>query len=363
MKVLQVITSLSTGGAEKLILDTVPLYQEEGIHMDVLSLKDKKTEFWKELDNKTSDDIFGLTQGSVYNPLLIFKIIPYLKKYDIIHIHLFPALYWVVLAKWLSFSRTKLFYTEHNTENRRRDHPLLKIFDRLIYKGLYEIITISEKVDVQIKKHLKSTSSQRFKLIQNGIPVSDFVNALPLDKNSFFSENDFLLIQVSSFRKQKDQKTLICSLLSLPNNVKLILVGDGVLKKEQEALVKELNLQSRVKFLGIRSDIPNLLKTANVVVLSSYHEGLSLSSIEGMAAKPFIASNVPGLKEIVKGYGLLFERGNDKELAALIMKLYEDQEFYNKISNRCLKRAKEFDIHKMVDRYIKEYKKANKPGL
>jgi glycosyltransferase involved in cell wall biosynthesis len=51
-----------------------------------------------------------------------------------------------------------------------------------------------------------------------------------------------------------------------------------------------------------------LLKTADIVVLSSHYEGLSLASIEGMASgKPFIASDVPGLHEVVKGADLLFE--------------------------------------------------------
>lgn len=356
MKVLQVITSLNTGGAEKLILDSVPLYQKKGVATDVLSLNANETSFWQQLKGKSNGKLTGLTKKSVYNPLLVFKIMPYLKKYDVIHVHLFPALYWVVLAKVLSASKTPIVYTEHSTHNKRRTHFLLKKLDRYIYSKVDKIITIADEVDKNLKTHLKSRTVKKFQMINNGVDVASFSNATAKSKTDFFKEEDYLLIQVSSFRPQKDQPTLIRSLLSLPQNVKLILVGDGPLKIENETLVKQLNLQERVRFLGVRSDIPALLKTANVVVLSSIYEGMSLSSIEGMAAKPFIGSNVPGLREIVEGYGLLFEKGNAEELAQLISKLYHDQEFYNQIAKKCLERAQEFDISKMVEKYIKIYK-------
>lgn len=355
MKVLQIITSLNTGGAEKLITDTVPLYQQKGIEMDVLCLKNTKTPFWKQLEKNSIGKIIGLTTGSVYNPLLIFKIIPYLKKYDLIHAHLFPVLYWVVLAKWISFSKTKIVYTEHNTNNKRRENKVFKLVDRFIYTGIVKIVTIANEVDKNVKDHL-GLDEEKFELIQNGVDVERYANAQPLSKTDFFSKEDFILIQVSSFREQKDQLTLIKSLKHLPGNFKLLLVGNGHLKTNCEKLVTDLNLQNTVKFLGIRTDIPELLKTADIVVLSSIYEGLSLSSIEGMASKPFIASNVPGLREIVKDYGLLFQQGNSEELADIVLRLYNDKEYYDEVADKCLNRAKEFDIDKMVNSYIKVYK-------
>lgn len=357
MKILQIITSLNTGGAEKLLIESVPLYQQKGIETDVLILKDNQTHFRTALENNSRGKVITLSKGSVYNPVLIFKIIPYLKQYDVVHVHLFPALYWVVLAKWISFSKTKIVYTEHNTNNKRRNHFILKWIDRIIYKGISKIVTIADEVDGNIKAHLKFRED-KFMLIYNGVDIEKYATAKSLNKNTFFSEDDFLLIQVSSFREQKDQPTLVKTLNNLPENIKLLLVGDGHLRKDCEQLVHKLKLQNRVKFLGIRTDIPELLKTADVVVLSSFYEGLSLSSIEGMASKPFVASDVPGLREIVKNHGLLFKQGDSKELANHILKLYEDKEYYDKIAVRCLERAKEFDIQKMVDRYIEVYKKS-----
>ena len=74
-----------------------------------------------------------------------------------------------------------------------------------------------------------------------------------------------------------------------------------------------------------------------------------------MAVKPFIASNVPGLKEVVGGYGLLFDQGDSKGLAEKIMSLISNQKYYNEISDKCADRAKEFDLDKMTDQYVDVY--------
>lgn len=355
MKVLQIITSLSTGGAEKLVVDSVPLYQQKGIEMDVLTLKNEETPFKKVLQKNSRGTVTGLSRGSVYTPLLILKIIPYLKKYDIIHVHLFPALYWVVLAKWLSFSSVKLMYTEHSTNNKRRTHQLLKYIDRFIYRRLDKIICISEKVEANLRQHLPAVPAERFKLIFNGVDIAAFLSANATDIEDFFSAEDVISIQVSSFRSQKDQATVIRALGILDEKYKLLLVGDGPLQKECEELAKDLGVAHRVQFLGIRTDIPALLKMADIVILSSIYEGLSLSSIEGMSVKPFIASDVEGLREIVGGYGVLFEQGNAAELADKIKTLMTDTVLYDKVRQRCAARAAEFDIHKMVQQYLLLY--------
>ncbi len=70
----------------------------------------------------------------------------------------------------------------------------------------------------------------------------------------------------------------------LPDNYSLCLIGDGVRRPVCEELVKKLNLERRVIFLGLRNDVPRLLKTSDVVVTSSYWEGFGLATVEGMAA-------------------------------------------------------------------------------
>jgi glycosyltransferase involved in cell wall biosynthesis len=356
IKILQVINSLATGGAEKLILETVPLYRNKDIEMDVLLLDGSRYPFYEKLESLNCCTIYSLGFKSVYNPLAIIKIMPYLKKYDIVHVHLFPVQYFVVLAKWLSFSKTKLIFTEHNTSNKRLENKFFRWIDQFIYKGYSKIICISDEIQKIILAHTKLAIS-RTELILNGVVIIDFHEAASYKKEELnFKKTDKILIQVAGFREQKDQKTLIKSVSLLPDTIKLILVGDGILKSECEILVKKLQLENRVFFLGVRTDVPRLLKTADLIVLSSKYEGLSLSSIEGMASgKPFIASNVPGLSEVVAGAGVLFSQGNEKELAQKITELLKDEKLYESVAKSCLERASNYNINNMVDKHILLY--------
>ncbi|MDR0605613.1 MAG: glycosyltransferase, partial [Bacteroidales bacterium] len=251
MQVLQVITSLYTGGAEKLLVDSIPIYREKGIDMELLLLNGDETPFFQTL-KKSGIKIHYLTKGNIrkiYNPLLVFRIIPFLKKYDIVHVHLFPTLYWAALAKRLSFGKTKLVFTEHNTHNRRIGNITGRVLDKFIYHQYDTIVSITKEVDTIIKLHL-SFKKDKFKIIHNGINLSQFVRDFPKDENTVHSK--IILIQVSAFREQKDQVTLIRALHYLPQNVNLLLVGDGDKRTKCEDLVKELNLSGRVSFLGVR---------------------------------------------------------------------------------------------------------------
>jgi len=178
MKILQVINSLHIGGAEKLLVDSIPLYKSNDIDMELLLLNGTKTPFFCELDKK-GVIIHSFSIGdirTVYNPFHVFCIIPYLRKYDIIHVHLFPALYWVAIAKLLSFSKKKLIYTEHNTNNRRiANKGIWSILDKFIYKQYCQIVSISIEVDAVIKSHL-SFPLDKFKIINNGINLSQFAS-------------------------------------------------------------------------------------------------------------------------------------------------------------------------------------------
>ncbi len=360
VKILHIINNLNTGGAEKLVLETIPLYVEQGIAVDLLLLNGSEYPFLEELNEKKCCTVYSVGTSSVYNPLLIFKLIPFLKKYNLVHVHLFPAQYWVVLAKLFSFSKVSLVFTEHNTSNRRLSNAVLRFFDKYCYRFYVKIICISNEIQQLLKEHTR-LPSKRFELIENGVKLKQFNDAIPYTKVQLrlknVIESDTLLLQVAGFRVQKDQSTLIKALTLLPENVKLLLVGQGEQQKIIEALVIKLNLKERVHFLGVRTDVPRLLKSCDISFLSTHWEGFGLVAVEGMASgKPFIASDVPGLKEVVQGAGILFEKGNHKELAEIIQKLMDDPNYYQQITKSCLERSKQYDISTMVNKHITLYK-------
>ena len=361
MKVLQVINSLGTGGAEKLLLGTIPKYHAAGLTMDLLLLNGTYYPFLLELKRRHNVTIFDFGKGSVYNPMHTLRMVKFLKRYDLVHVHLFPSLYWVGLAKWLTFSRTPLLFTEHNTSNRRRGNPIFKILDKWMYSRYRKIITISSEVDTGIKKHL-GFKENRFEHIQNGAPVNEIGNTTPASREALgLKKNDKVLIQVASFTLQKDQNTLIKALTQQNDSVKLLLVGDGPLLNASKDLVNQLNLEDKVQFLGIRMDVPALLRMADIVVLSTHYEGLSLSSIEALASgRPFVASDAPGVTSMLSGAGVLFPIGDENALATRLKELMESSELYSDVVQKCLTRAQEFSIDTMIEKHMRLYSEITK---
>lgn len=358
MRVLQVINNLDTGGAEKLLESTIPLFQDNGIEMDLLLLNGKEYPLLNKLRIKTKGQIFDLGNKSVYWPFYFLKLRKLFMAYDVVHVHLFPAQYQAALAKVLFGIKTPLIFTEHNTSNRRLKTPLLRFVDRQVYRIFSTIVCVSKQIKPIIQRHTGIESSKII-CIENGIDVSLYQNALPIPKGKIhpnLTDEDILLIQVSGFRKQKDQVTLIKSMPHMYGKIKLLLVGVGALYGECEKLVKRLGLGERVFFLGQRSDVPNLLKASDIIVLSSHYEGLSLASLEAMASgKPLIASKVVGLTDVVQDAGILFEHQNHRDLAAKIMTLIEDPNYYKSVVKSCIQRANSYDISIMIRMYIKLY--------
>lgn len=358
MKVLHIIPSLATGGAEKLVIETLPLLNQRGIKTDILLFDGTEYPFLKVLRDLNCCNIFSLGKKSVYNPIFIFRIIPYLSKYDLIHAHLFSAQYFVAIAKSLSLSKTPIIITEHSTKNRRIINPIFKIPELLVYAKYRKIICITDEVKEVLKKHIKANNDKLI-TIKNGIDFRKFINPpriLRTSINANIKDDDFVIIQIAGFRKEKDHETIIRSISILPVNFKLLLVGDGITIDRCRQLVAKLGLSNRVIFLGARYDVTSLLAIADIVVLSTHYEGFGLVAIEGMASgKPFIGSDVPGLREVVNNAGILVAPQNHIKMAKSILKLQSDKEYYNKVSQRCLSKAKIYDIDKMVNKTIELY--------
>ena len=351
MRILQVITSLQIGGAEKLIAEITPMLRDKGHQVDVLAFDGVETHFTQMLKQQGIKIISFGKNCNVYNPLFIFKLAKLMRHYDIVHTHNTAPQLFAAIASLLC--SVVLCTTEHNTSNRRRGWKWYARVDRWMYCRYKKVICISNQAEQNLKEYHPSLANTC--TIFNGVDVAKFHNATPI--SGLKPAGKFVVAMVAGFRYQKDQETLIRAFSHLDKDkFQLWLVGDGDRRSLLEQLVSDLNLQEQVQFLGLRSDIPELLHSADAVCMSSHFEGLSLSNIEGMSAgKPFIASDVDGLREVTKDFGILFPHGDDKALAAEIERLASDPDHYRAVADRCYRRALQFDISKMVDQYNQVY--------
>lgn len=366
MKILHIIDSLSSGGAEKLLCDiSLEMIKNESITVDILLLTDKDNVYHEKLD-KHNISIEVVPIKKIKSPLNILYIRNYinLNKYDIVHAHLFPANYWTSLASRMPIrNKPKFLTTEHSTFNRRRSISWLKYVEKIIYNNFDLIFSISEETQNNLLSWVKPTVKSRYKylVVKNGINVEDYRDAQKYDKRdlaSSISDCDTLLCMVGRFTDSKDHETLIDAMRKIPDYVSLILVGEGPKLELVRMKVHEFNLSNRVAFLGFRNDVNRIIKTVDIVILSSNWEGFGLAAVEGMAAgKPVVASDVKGLRDIVDGAGMLFEKGNSIALSNAIIRLLENKTEYHRISNACKARASEYSINNTTRQYLHLYKK------
>lgn len=358
MKILQVITSLRIGGAERLITTVVPRLRARGLDVDVALFDGAETDFKRQLQ-RTGCTIFSLG-SSMYSPLHILRLRRLMKHYDVVHTHNSSAQLYAALAN-VGLS-TRLITTEHNTDNRRRHLKLLRPVDAWMYRQYEKIICVSRQVETNLRAYLPQLGAEQATTVYNGIDVAALQQAAP--NPALRTTNRIVLIMVSAFRPQKDHATLLRALAQLPaEQYELWLVGDGECRQQVETLVGELHLTDRVRFFGNRADVATLLHTADIIVQSSHYEGFGLSALEAMAVgKPFMASDVNGLHEEVGGAGVLFPHEDARQLAEIILSLSPQKrpaatltEPAASVVKACLARAQQFDIEKMVAQYAQIY--------
>lgn len=361
MKILQVITSLETGGAETLVVNLVPKFRALGHEVDVCVFNGKRTPLMERLEKENYGIKIWRLGNGYYNPLYILKLMRIMKQYDIVHTHNSSPQLFVAMAEVVC--SVGLCSTEHTTSNRKRGWKWYAPIESWMYGRYNHIICISQIAEEKLREYMggdwlreETEKFQQISTVNNGVDVNQIYNAPLLSKGEQKQEGDFVTTMVAGFREAKDQDTLVRSLTLLPKNFKLWLVGIGARMEEVKTLAAELGVEGRVKFWGMRTDVPCILKSSDVVCMSSHWEGLSLSNVEGMSAgRPFIASDVDGLREVTKDYGLLFPNLDHQALATLIQQLHDDSAFYEKIAKRCYERAQAFDISKMVEGYHHVY--------
>lgn len=182
-------------------------------------------------------------------------------------------------------------------------------------------IVVSEE-DGSVGRRHGVARPEQLRVVHNGVvdgaPLADPVGSgVPV------------VIMVARMAPPKDQALLLEALAEVASPWELWLVGDGPEQAEHEARVAALGLGERVRFLGRRADVPELLAQAQVFVLASRQEGFPLSVLEAMrAGLPVVASDVGGTREAVEDgrTGRLVARGDREGMARALGDLLADPE-------------------------------------
>lgn len=362
MKILHVINHMKLGGAQSLLVSLTKEQIADGNEVQILQLVDTEDHTLIEQAEENGVIVRTASRGSwVYSPFKIIPLVRSLREFDIVHVHLFPSQYWVAISQQFSRVKTPLITTEHSTHNKRRGKKLWRKIDEWVYGKYCYVVPCSEKASSSFEEYFPNSGINCI-TIPNGIDVQKYSLATPYGKDSLLGvpSDSIIITMVARFVHPKRQDVVIKSLAYLPVNYHVVLVGGSEDKDEglnkMKELSNEIGVVDRVHFLYARKDIPRILKTSDVIVASSEYEGLSLSSLEGMAAGALVASNVCGLKEVVEGSGLLFDYDSPYDLSQKISCLLSNNSFYKDVKRKCLEKAKQFDISVTERSYMSLYK-------
>lgn len=359
MKILHVINSLNTGGAERLVVDMLPIIAKAGHDVRLLLLQGSADAAFERQARERGIAVDVVTApGGLYSPLYTGRLVPYVRGYDVVHVHLFPSQYWVALAHALSGGKSVLVTTEHSTFNTRAKFVVTKWTDRFIY-GFYDgIVCISRATQDFMSK--RAPHNVTLKVIENGIRLPDLDDAGTSPSRhevvDGIGDDCFMVLQVARFGEQKNQDCLIRALKSLPDNVHAVFAGDGVRLGACKELAGDIGVSARTHFLGRRTDIGRLWQVADMGVMSSHWEGFGLAALEGMSRRrPVVGSRVEGLAEVINDESLLFAPDDDRELARKVSMLMEDGCLYRQKAESCFIQAQKYSIENTVADYIAFY--------
>ncbi len=307
IRVLHIFGKMNRGGAEMRTLEIMPYLKEKGIHFDFCTLGDGAGV----LDEKVRQ-----LGGQVFNcPLSVgmrqfsrnFCELLTSGRYDAVHSHVYYFSGKILQLARRAGVRKRIahFRSLHDgkavTWKRKIYHAYMKF---LIDRCATDILAVCKGVMDSSWKRWASDS--RCRVIYNGVDLSAF-DQFPdarqtLCRELGIPESLRILIHVGSFQTAKAHDVLLEAMKYIAaerRDVRLLLAGTGDLQSQMQEKARELGISDYVVFLGLRSDIPRLLKAADCFMLSSRREGLPGVVIEALAAGlPVAATDLPGVREI-----------------------------------------------------------------
>jgi glycosyltransferase involved in cell wall biosynthesis len=329
-KVLHVIESMQSGGAERVVAEyakTRDGSRYEPAVCCVLSggaIADSITE--------TGIPVHVLGRRSRFDVRATARLARIISKgrFDVVHNHNFAALSVGLPASILGRARA-VVRTEHNVT---RDRGLGRHY-------LSRLAALREDAQIGVSGVVWSTHTQRgrvppgrFVTIWNGIDEARLVPAG--DRASVRGElglpdDAIVCLNVGSLTAQKNRRNLLDALARLSDieSLRALVVGAGPEENRLRTHAEELGLSDRVLFLGERVDVPDLLAASDMFVLSSDWEGLPITILEAMAAGvPCVSTAVGGVPEVLTDgvTGLTVEPGDPGALADGIRTLARDPE-------------------------------------
>jgi|GEM_PF-4225961 len=233
---------------------------------------------------------------------------------------------------------------------------------RLILHRYDRLIGVSENT---IKPIIEN---KKVHVVKNGIDIESFYPVSKEQRNGLrsslgFNESDKLLLMVGTLTNNKGQLKALGIIEKLQKDFKLILVGDGPLRKDIEMAIAEKRLENQVVLIGKTSNVNEYYWISDMLLCLSGNEGLPLTILEAMATGlPIVATKTGGIPEVIENNknGFFVNRDLCHETSLLIQRLVEDEKKINQIRENNIRKIKdEYTLNECVNRLIKHFEEVS----
>jgi len=364
IRVVHIVPMLSPGGAERVAVHIVKGLNRQQFEPAVISFTGRLGCDLDSLLEEAGIEVRYLNKRPGFDYRMYYRLPAVLKECrpDIVHTHLHVLRY--ALPFLLLRRKVSLLHTVHNLAEREIE-PVLRWLQRFALNHGIVPVAVAEEVAVSLGRLY---GIQRCRVISNGIPTDYYARPqtprMEWRMREGFRDDDILFVCVARFAPQKNHALLLKAFAQGPAsdpNAHLVLVGEGVLQERLEEQAESLGLTRQVHFLGLRTDIPDLLGAMDVFVLSSDYEGNPLSVMEAMASGlPIVGTAAGGVPDLVESgkQGFVVQPGSVQGLSSAMASLLRSREDRRSLGMAAARRAKEsFDVSTMVQAYEELYEK------
>ncbi len=344
-KIIHLINNLGRGGAENILVQTLPSLQEFDNYVVVLS---GSNEFGDEVKAK---EIISLNAPGIYNlPKAIYKLRRLIKrlKPSIVHSQLTFS---NIIARYASPGSIPLFTSiqnsvKYNLEFKKRYIQFLEK-NSLAFRRSH-VIFVARSVEKDYLEFL-NVKVQSSSILYNFVDTSKFTGK----QQTKGPERIRKIISVGSLSYQKNFEFIIKAFSAIANpGIELHIFGEGHLKPQLEQLIN--GRTNQIKLMGIHRNINEVLREYDLYVSSSLYEGLSLSVLEAMASGiPLLLSDIPSFREQCQDGALYYDLNNESDFVEKLNSMIAHPDKLDALAQRSLQLVEE---HYKYNNYIQQLK-------
>lgn len=367
-RILLLGSQMTTGGAQRVLLDQADWLHQHGYPVEVAFLYDRDglRERWQTgRDFSITNLRFrSLQAGAIRNALSfaggvirLFRLMRR-QKYQVIETFTHHSNLIGCLLGWAAGVPVRI--ASHHGRIDRMPAWMNRLHTWMVNRGIAQQMVV---VSAEVLRQAEEDGIQhgRLAVIANGVSET---TGSPPKTSAVLSEltPDPLTTVILSVGRLSYQKAHICLLKALPAvleqhpNAIAVIAGDGPLRAELEAETDRMGIAAQVRFLGIRPDVPDLMTAANIFILPSRSEGMPLVLLEAMrAGLPVVATDVPGVREALADgqCGVIVPIEEPAALAQAVLRLIQDPALARQLGQAARQRfEQQYTLQKMMEGYL-----------